>query len=1121
MKMLRKLLLLNWHYVIKEVIEFDTINFMTGKTAMGKSTIIDAMQLLFLADTSGTFFNKAANDKSIRTLKGYLKCDISEDDIKGILYLRNNDFSSYIVAEIEDTETHKSFCIGVVFDVYEAGDHKHLWFHFDDTLPENHFIIDQSPINIPQLKEWLNAKYEISQRSYVETGKTFRETLKRKFGSLNDKFFLLFKKAVPFSPELNIKAFIAEFLVEAKHKIEILGMRDNIHHYKQMEQYAELVRFRCLALKEIETKFANYENKKQLYNFHNFVMDRATIESQKLLLKTHQTNMEAQQNTLIQTETRCHMLDAQLAEKQTKVLALVEEKATSKEENKLKELNQQKDEIQLEISAANDAGDKIKQIIKSYILPLKQAYQDIVNYFSTDSFIKTIGLSINNTASNFLAAADNNDYSQIEPEMLSEWEYLINQELQPYFQMINQDFKSKKNELEKEKGRLTSDLEGLKKGIKPYPDKLLELQNIISIELSNKYGRLITPKIFCEMLDIKDQIWRNAIEGYLNTQKFYLILPGEFYTDAVKIYKQLAHQKGLYEWGIVDIEKLMRLNLTIDAGSLAEEILTDQPYARAYANYLLGRVMKAQNVDDFKRFRTAITQSCMLYKNFVSRQIDPRQYQTPYIGKKAIEDQIKQKETRLKEVETLLTQYDSIMGKINYWIRISVFDQNQIKYFSEHKSRFMKRSELEIKRQLIIQEISAIDLSYLTSLEEQIRALNQEINHLDQENKKLLQKIGELKNSIKNLTEIDIPNCQFQLNTFQEQLTINFGEEWINTTGEPRFLKLLEQYIKPDVILNNFNSAKAQSHKNMNEEWDGLIHLRDKYNRDNKLSLEILNPSNQEFEEEYLQLSNTFLPEYEEKIRDAKQRAYIQFQEDFIHNLHENIKAVEEQVVALNDALKEVPFGRVHYSFHCSPSTQYRDYYNMINDEMLLEGYNLFSPSFQTKYEDTINRLFNQIISTVESTLSHDKQKELEENLMKFTDFRTYLDFDLMVIDEMNRENRLSKRIGKSSGGETQNPFYIAVLASFVQLYRIKRNDNTLRLIIFDEAYNKMDHERIQESIKLIKNLGLQVVLAAPTEKIPDIAPLVDRNQIVMRVNNRTFVKEFDINKEFLKKEDN
>ncbi len=65
-------------------------------------------------------------------------------------------------------------------------------------------------------------------------------------------------------------------------------------------------------------------------------------------------------------------------------------------------------------------------------------------------------------------------------------------------------------------------------------------------------------------------------------------------------------------------------------------------------------------------------------------------------------------------------------------------------------------------------------------------------------------------------------------------------------------------------------------------------------------------------------------------------------------------------------------------------------------------------------------------------------------------------------------------------------------------------------MIIFDEAFNKMDHQRIQESISLVRQLDLQLLISAPTEKIADIAPLVDRNLCLTRIGQETFIKFFD-----------
>ena len=67
MKKLQRMLMIHWHNYQFELIEFAKINFMTGKTAAGKSTVIDALQLVLLGETGGTFFNKAANKKSNRS----------------------------------------------------------------------------------------------------------------------------------------------------------------------------------------------------------------------------------------------------------------------------------------------------------------------------------------------------------------------------------------------------------------------------------------------------------------------------------------------------------------------------------------------------------------------------------------------------------------------------------------------------------------------------------------------------------------------------------------------------------------------------------------------------------------------------------------------------------------------------------------------------------------------------------------------------------------------------------------------------------------------------------------------------------------------------------------------
>lgn len=94
MKKLKKILLINWLYFSKEIIEVGDVNFLTGKNGAGKSTVIDALQIVLLGETNARNFNQAANEKSQRTLDGYLRADMDENNPYS---RRGKDFSPAIL----------------------------------------------------------------------------------------------------------------------------------------------------------------------------------------------------------------------------------------------------------------------------------------------------------------------------------------------------------------------------------------------------------------------------------------------------------------------------------------------------------------------------------------------------------------------------------------------------------------------------------------------------------------------------------------------------------------------------------------------------------------------------------------------------------------------------------------------------------------------------------------------------------------------------------------------------------------------------------------------------------------------------------------------------------------
>ena len=137
MKKLTKILLVNWLYFSKQIIEIDDVNFLTGKNGAGKSTIIDALQIVLLGETKAGNFNQAANEKSQRTLDGYLRADMDENNPSS---RRGKDFTSYIACEFFDDEKGARFVAGVAFDCRSDGTNVDHFFIYKGAIPENGFI---------------------------------------------------------------------------------------------------------------------------------------------------------------------------------------------------------------------------------------------------------------------------------------------------------------------------------------------------------------------------------------------------------------------------------------------------------------------------------------------------------------------------------------------------------------------------------------------------------------------------------------------------------------------------------------------------------------------------------------------------------------------------------------------------------------------------------------------------------------------------------------------------------------------------------------------------------------------------------------------------------------------
>ena len=246
MKKLKKILLINWLYFSKELIEVGDINFLTGKNGAGKSTIIDALQIVLLGETNSRNFNQAANEKSQRTLDGYLRADMDENNPYS---RRGKDFSTYIACEFQDEVEGNSFVTGVMFDCRSDGSNREHFFIYVGTFPENCFIENSEAMELSDLRRFFKQNY--SKHEIYDSQKEYRKNMLSRWNVHNEQVLRMMKKAVSFRPIVDIQKFITENICDIPDKPDIEAMQQNIRDYKRHEQLAQHQEEKLAALQEI------------------------------------------------------------------------------------------------------------------------------------------------------------------------------------------------------------------------------------------------------------------------------------------------------------------------------------------------------------------------------------------------------------------------------------------------------------------------------------------------------------------------------------------------------------------------------------------------------------------------------------------------------------------------------------------------------------------------------------------------------------------------------------------------------------------------------------------------------------------------------------------------------
>ena len=1055
---------------------------MSGENGAGKSTLLDAIQFVIICSTG--YFNKAAHENGKRKLTGYIRCKTGKENQP---YERTGEISAHVALEFYEESKDKYFIIGAVVDSASEGQETTVRYLMENTrLSDDLFLYGNQ---VKSIAEFRGSNIDI--RQWCKTNVEARKMVTARLGRIEDKFFRLIPKALAFKPIDDIKDFVYSYVLDEK-EVNIEVLRENVRTYQDMERTLDNVKKRMKKLEKIQELHQRLQERMERDQMYEYFLKRSDLDLVEGKIRSIDAAKKNEEVRLEQAKVQLEMLQKERAEKQEIVTNLRVELRHNQEfvalEEEKKELERQlekrrnalQDESELKKSVAKAAKDS-----ERLLMGVKDAGGDSQELISCVREYRTQLQKLDSEANVAALKSLTDDVIHCK---------------QKYFaglqgELAKLQIQLKQNHAEREK--LNKKISKLKRKKLTYPSGVELLTETIQEEFAS-LGREIQPGVLCEMLEIQDEEWRNAVEGYLNTQRFYVLVEPENFDIALGIYDRLRKEKKVYGVGLINTRDLENYD-TAPAGTLASVVTSQNQYARQYSNMILGKVQMCERYEDLKKYPISITKGCMRYQNRVASAIKPEVFRVPFIGKNAFTVQLVQAEEEYQKMNELLENQEKQLAGMNEILGLLSTDSDvDIKYRLDVLHTLGTVDRAIAKCQENIQKLK--ENSTLIEKQIQLEELEKVLRGLDASVNSDTEKIGGIRTRIQDLitrkqafleNEMTEKGKVFSLGEAAGDVLNSWNQEYEEALGK----RPVEQFQNEYLGKRRNNSDRWEKIK------DQMINAMVEYKTEHDFGAAASLEGFSEFQAVYDRLKNSELLDYEEKVQSARHAAETEFQEQFLAKLQENMKLAQGEFKELNKALKGIDFSSERYEFQFMPSKKYRSYCEMIMDDFnVIQGESLFSGMFHEAHKDVIEELFERL-----SVGGENSTQTLEE----FTDYRTYMDYDIKIIHDDGTYSYYSKVCEEKSGGETQTPFYVTVAASFVQLYSNNIGGEAAGLVLFDEAFNNMDDERIGGVLEFLRRLPLQLIIAAPPDKIQYIGPAMDEIMLVMTDQKRSYVEEY------------
>ncbi|MBI1876983.1 MAG: AAA family ATPase, partial [Chloroflexi bacterium] len=916
MKQLTRIRLINWHLFEDATITCQGTTYFIGINGVGKSTILDAVQFALVGGQREVKFNQAAMTGSQRTLTSYVRGELGTE---GQRFLRG-DTTAVVALEFRNPD-QTYFVHGAVIDAYQDGRSPDVtyfivngaplndaWFFkaegqlFDSRAFRRH--LEHFTLPDPQARAQLFTRLE-----------DYRFHLLNRLGQLKETFIAKIVKGLAFSPLINIRDFVHNYLLD-ENLVDVKTLREQLETMRHFESLAADIRQRIEALNQIEELDQERRTQRRLRLANGYI--RRYAQSDAHLAGLKKFRLERDEKTV--TLSRLDLQREELAELfQHANNALIEAQIALRTDVTAahdKALRAEIAQLEAELSTLRHQETRLNQ-------QLKHEHSDAQR-------LQTFLLADELEVPASLQAFTQEDASHFTPHVSRLTLHASRlPSLQFDLQTLGHTYAGQMALLENESRQLRQEAEQLQReihqlrtgdravGYDTAAPESSRLRRLLRAELGLSAEQVVP---LYETLTIPDEAWQNAVEGILGRTRFDLLVPPEHYDAAMRLYRQRREKDNLHGVGLPDAERiLMKAAPTKSGDSLAAEVETNHPAARAFVDLLLGGYVKCDTLEGLRDHRTAVTRDCFVRRNFTSSHMDPRHYRRWFIGERATPRQIEQREEQLSAIGQQLAALQTRDTALRE--RLALTRDKVLGYveLARDLALLTRLPELESRLAACRAELAGLDTQSLATLRATVQTCQAEVDRLQKQTEALGETIGGLKNRLDTLTGELMPGLEL----------LEEAEEMLEDLQKEYERRRQRQPL--ETVLENTTRYEGDYQNAENRSRDRLREAKQRYSLTYQFGYD-----GDEDAARYMRERDRYvepeLPQYEARIAEQRALAEHELVENFIHRLREQIEDARQQLAYLNTTLTGLRFGGERFEFITKPEPSLRPVYDLIMD---------------------------------------------------------------------------------------------------------------------------------------------------------------------------------------------